>query len=194
MLKLNFYWIFWLLLTQTCLFAQKEMNIPPPLPVEDINTGKPICVYKPSDKKRQTTFPFSKADTIKIFSYPANMKINSNIIRTTIVNPYIKVTEIKETIILNEAQTDSLFSIFYDFKHQGGPLEKLFCTYLPRHCIVFYQGEEVLAFFEICLQCAQMRPSPNVDFGEFCSDKLCKFKKFFKQIGIQYEIHSEYCP
>jgi hypothetical protein len=66
MLQPNFYWIFAFMLSRVTLFAQKEMDIPPPLPPQK----QPICIYEPSDKKPKNTFPFNMADTIKIFSYP----------------------------------------------------------------------------------------------------------------------------
>jgi hypothetical protein len=191
MCKPNFYWFFYLFLATCGCLSLKKIEIYPSAPaLTDIYA---TCIDAKSDKKRQSTFPFDKADTIKVFSYPADVEVDSNHSWTTLVPESVEVTEVKETIVLNTTQIDSLFSIFYDTKRQGTRYGAPSC-YSPRHCIVFYEGKKVLAFFEICFHCFRVKSSPNVDFGELCGDKLCKFQKFFKQIGIQYEINSENCP
>jgi hypothetical protein len=191
MCKPNFYWLFFLFLATCGCLSLKKTEIYPPAPaLTDIYA---TCIDAKSDKKRQSTFPFDKADTIKVFSYPADVEVDSNPIWTTIVPEYVHVTEIKETIVLNKTQIDTLFSIFYDSKRSNSVYGRASC-YSPRHCIIFYQGNNPLAYFEICFHCFQVESSKNVDFGELCGDKICKFQKFFKKIGIQYEIDSENCP
>lgn len=155
-------------------FSQEMKDRLPPSMI-----GESRCVSIKSAKTRQTTFPFDQADTVKVFSY-----VNPTELRQILAKNPVG-TNIKEEIVLSESQTDGLFSIFHDFKQTGRSHVGAIC-YIPRHCIVFYQDSHVLAFYELCLACKTYSQTPNVDFGDLCSDKFYKFRSFFEHIGIRY--------
>jgi hypothetical protein len=158
------------------------------------------CIYRKSKRTRQTTFPFNQADTVKVFSYPeAEPKIQRDKPVTVLVpkkepivlvKDEVIVSEIKEVVLLTKTQQDRLVALLYDYKPKNRFRPTIKC-YVPRHCIVFYKEGQVLAFFEICLQCRQTKQTPNVDFGASCPQQFDQFRTFFKQIGIQYGVESE---
>jgi hypothetical protein len=189
------------------LFSQKGVDTLPqrlnrseetiPEPPGAIGAEYP-CVYQKSRRTRQTTVPFNQADTIKVFSYPEpGSEIQEDGTQTTpkrkpivLVKKAVRVSEIKEVVRLTDAQKDSLFALFYDWKSPKGTDRGAAC-YQPRHCIIFYKKQRVVAFFEICLTCHQVNHTPKVDFGELCGDKFNQFRTFFYQIGIRYGLESE---
>ncbi|HEV7231374.1 MAG TPA: hypothetical protein VGO45_08610 [Bacteroidia bacterium] len=90
-----------------------------------------------------------------------------------------------DRIILNKSQTDSLFSILYNYKPLDPGGNSTDC-YEPRHAIVFYQNNRATAFIEICFECNRTIRTHGIDFGLFCSDKYSMLRNFFWFIGVQH--------
>lgn len=158
--------------------------------VTDIEEGR--CIYRKYDKKSNVTYPFNKADKIEIVYYPFREDSYTN--NELIKDNQFTVKNIKERIILNANQKEELFSILYDYTTKS---EKFYVDstpadcYNPRHSIIFYSGDKVISYLEVCLECGGYKA--NSGFGNFCSDKYCMLQHYFKSSGIKNGIIDEMC-
>jgi len=154
--------------------------------------GGTRCAFKRTEKKPESTFPFNKSDKIELVSYGAKLNLHSD--NELIRDGKFMVKEIKQRVTLNKAQTDSLFSILYNFeKIKKGSEEPLADCYNPRHCIVFYQDGRAISFLEICFDCRKRRMPENLDFGESCDEKWCLLQNFFKVNKADFGLIEEIC-
>lgn len=142
----------------------------------------------PKDK-----FPVSSTDKIELVSYSS--RPNSYTDTSLIVDGKFKVEYIKQRVTLDKAQTDSLLSILYNVKPFpiGIDTTGLADCYNPRHSILFNKGNKTIAFLEVCFECGGTRQSKGVDFGQFCSEKMCMLQRFFKANKADFGIIDEIC-
>jgi len=159
---------------------------------DQYDPGETSCIYSKTAKKLTDTYPFDQADKIEIVSYPVRSDAYSN--DKLIVDSSFVVKGIKDRIVLTTQQSDSLFSILFDYKtkREGSVVPDADC-YNPRHSIIFYHRTKPIAFLEVCLECGGTRHSKDTNFGVFCDDKMCMLQKFFKSIGVKNGITDELC-
>ena len=143
------------------------------------------CVYSKSDSDRRSVYPFNQADKIEIISYPVrrdNLK--------SLLAKGATMKEVKERIVLNQVQSDSIFSIFsnYSSKKEGRDVAACFD---PRHSILFYKKKKVFAAIEICFTCNQIIHTPRVNVGILCDNKLNLLRDLFGQFGIKYGLFGD---
>lgn len=148
------------------------------------------CVYYKSDRKPSETFPFNEADKIVIYSYKS--RDSASLGEKLIVHGKFTLKNFKETVVLNQLQKDSLFSLLYNYKTRYDDCSGITASacYVPRHSIVFYKDKRAIAFLELCLECGQENAN-NTDFGNFCYGKMDLFEKYFKSIGIKEGLPNE---
>jgi hypothetical protein len=91
--------------------------------------------------------------------------------------------DIKEEIILNSVQRDSLFRLLNRnmCDIDGGAI-----CYDPRHAIVFYDSNRrSFSYIEICFDCTNYETSGNFKL-DFCYEKSQAIKSLFQSCGVTY--------
>jgi hypothetical protein len=137
-------------------------------------------------------FPINTMDNIELVSYNTRTSYSN---ADLVVNGQFKVDNIKQRVILNDTQADSLLSILYNINPSPVGIDttgQVDC-YNPSHSIVFYNQAKAIAFFEICFECGGTRQSKGVDFGKFCQEKQCILQRFFKANKVDFGIIDEMC-
>jgi hypothetical protein len=158
--------------------------------VEEV-VSSATCVYV-NEKSQRQTFPFSKADKIELVSYDLRQDSYGN--RDLVSDGTFSVDSIRQRVVLDGNQRDSLFSILYNFKAVPAGIESSQADcYNPRHSIVFYQKNKAMAFLEICFECGGTKQTAGVDFGPFCPEKLCMLQRFFKASKADVGIDDKLC-
>lgn len=137
------------------------------------------CIYKKTNKQLSQIYPFNTADKIVVVNYPYRKDSYTN--DNLIVNDSFIVKGISKVVTIENRQIDTLFSILYDYEGNAGFAAD---CYNPRHSVIFYKDNKAIAFFEVCLECGGFRKSKNANFGNFCDETICRFQKFFKELGI----------
>ncbi|NOT52200.1 MAG: hypothetical protein HOP10_13080 [Chitinophagaceae bacterium] len=172
--------IFSIFLVISCIFCQCKS-------AED---DRPICIYKKSGKTIEQQFPFNQSDRIEIVSYDSRNDTVGNLI----LDGRFIVNDIYDLVVLNKPQTDSLFSLLYDYERNknAGPVRYADC-YNPRHSVVFYKAGKAIAFWEICLECGGQRQTANTEFDKFCHENTCRIQELFINAGIKDGIIPEQC-
>lgn len=149
------------------------------------------CVFERNEEMK-LTFPFSTSDKVELVSYECRKDSYSN--DNLISGDKFTVDNIKQRVTLDRSKRDSVYSILYNFRPSPVGQDTLQADcYNPRHSIVFYEKSKAVAFFEICFECGGTRQSPNVDFGQFCPEKMCILQNFFKTNGADFGIIDEMC-
>jgi len=148
------------------------------------------CVFDKSNKVMANTYPFDTADEIQIVSYPKSRKRAEKYDDVTtrqilLEEGKYKAKGIKETIALSKEKWQTLFSLLYDYQTAEGKTTEYIECYTPKHAILFLQNKKVIAYLEISLECNDTRQSKNVEFGTYCTEKMCMLQKFFKENGIK---------
>ncbi len=149
------------------------------------------CIHKNSLtlNKRLSKFPFNEAIKIKIVSFEKPDSFHFTYL-LPIKNKLVDNTKLKETIILNNLQIDSLTNIIYNYGYKGifHSFNENACLYKPKNAILFLdKNEQVFAFIELCFECGEYRMSDNrISIGELCSQKYLLLKMFFYKNGIRF--------
>jgi hypothetical protein len=137
-------------------------------------TGFDSCIYKKMYNvgELRNKYPFSKADSVVIQSFE---------------NSGDSAHHIKERIVLNRMQTDSLTSILFNFQPLYPDYEKVRMCYTPHHIINFCKAGKNISFIELCFICNRYKSDPSSEYwGVFCDNKYHQLKAFFKAAGITY--------
>lgn len=165
---------------------------------DEYDEGETGCAYAKTYKKPENIYPFDRSDKIELVSYDTRRDSYSNdelIQDGKFTLSKSALTKIEQRIRLDKTQSDSLFSILYNYKKiRHGNFESVADCYNPRHSIVFYQNGRAIAFLEICFTCNGTRQTKDVDFGEFCDEKWCVLQKFFEANKADYALFDEMCP
>jgi hypothetical protein len=158
----------------------------------EFDEGETGCLYDKSNKRPGDTYPFDKSDKIELVSYQTRRTNRSN--DSLIQDGNFTVPNIRQRVRLNKVQSDTLFSILYNYKKiRQGDVEFVADCYNPRHSIVFYQAGRAFAFLEVCFQCNGTRQTRDLNFGEFCDEKWCALQKFFNATGADFGLIHEMC-
>lgn len=143
--------------------------------------------------KMEETFPFSDSEKVEIISYPCRIywdtiQNNNGInILDPVVNKKLAVNTsgIKDRVILNDDSENKLFN--YLFVNDCPDNFSVAGCFNPRHCVLFYnEQEEIIAYFEVCLDCGTYEASQGMEVNEICLERIGTLYKIFKQTGIKY--------
>jgi hypothetical protein len=156
-------------------------------------------VYQKTEKKLTNTHPFSEATRIDVINYPTSYYDEENPNSMILNLPSARAGRIfpkmiDTTVTLNQTQIKEVFSILYDYKiviDDGyGPAD----CYVPHHTIIFYDQQEIIGYFEICLTCSDFRTSKNFKVPYFCGKQWCLMRFFFESLGMNtiYQGEDEY--
>ncbi len=143
--------------------------------------------------KMEETFPFSKSEKIEIISYPCRIywdTIQNNNVRD-ILDPVVdkklavNTSGIKDRVTLNDDTKNKLFN--YLFVDNCPDDSSVAGCFNPRHCVLFYnEQEEIIAYFEVCLDCGTYETSEGMKINDICLERVSALYKIFKQAGIKY--------
>ena len=179
----------------TALFSCKEEASNTDALNDEMNEQE--CVYKKYPYPKDSVFPFSQADKIEIIAYDSAFgsaftggRIHGYTIERLRDSMSIK-SNIRDKVILNKNQADTLFSIFvdYTFENASTGIVSADC-YNPRHAILFYKDGQLIEYVEICFECARIefigRKSKFAKFcyNNFCEGKWCYLSEYFKKCGM----------
>jgi hypothetical protein len=90
---------------------------------------------------------------------------------------------IKETLVLNREQTDSLLTLL---KTDMCKFDGTAICYDPAHAIVFFNGSgQPFGYIELCFSCTNYETSGDFDM-DFCYEKSEALKDLFQSFGIKY--------
>lgn len=130
------------------------------------------------------TFPFSETDKVEVVSFN-HMDFSADEKSYDIVDGKLPFNDniIKERIVLTEKQRNILFNLLHTDDCTEGIYE--YDCYMPQHRIIFYNDDKIIAFLEVCLQCAGSVASKNFETATLCEAKINEFGDFFKSIGIK---------
>jgi len=137
------------------------------------------------------TFPYSVVDTIKVIAY--NSQGLPGCLTQSLVNEKgefdVKNSHttngIEQVKLLTPIQVKQIFKILT--AKDASSMQVADC-YLPRHAIVFYKSQKVIAFIEFCFECNQycMYPTKNT-FSYIGQNKMEQIKYFLGELGgIKY--------
>ncbi|RYD77711.1 MAG: hypothetical protein EOP53_12540 [Sphingobacteriales bacterium] len=143
------------------------------------------CFYQKNSASIDKTFPFSVADKIEVVSHLppfSAQKIKSKNDSIQIDN--YTIFGIKERIKLKKEQTDSLFSILYNFTNKSNTQRTMDCDD-PRHAVIFYAKSKPIAYIDICIECSQVHYPKQMEIPVFCDEKWKMLESYFKSIGIK---------
>jgi len=153
------------------------------------------CIYSKSTRKINDIFPFNACDRIELVTYDSIGKENEfrQIHRArTILTDSLGQYGFCERVRIDSILTDSLFSIFYNYKSIDSMHIRAAC-YNPRHAILFYKGQTLIEYFEICFECAgteYLRKESS--FPGFCNEQWSYLKQFFRNAGIKTRLDRQH--
>lgn len=157
-------------------------------------TTKPDSISSPDSLHTlSSTYPFSKAVRIELFSYPdrmewdQNKKHESSILQNGKMD--VKLKKIKERKKLSSSEQTELFNILYKSTcDQKAPMR----CYAPRHALVFYDSsQKAFAFIEICLACRTAKVSEGISVDIGCRTRIMELNAFFERVGIKYGLNGK---
>lgn len=147
-----------------------------------VKTAEDKAVVKTAEKQKilpemKKTFPFSESNRIEVISFN-HMDFSADENSYEIVDGKVPFNEniIKERIVLTEERRSELFRLLYTDDCTEGLYE--YDCYMPEHRIIFYDDDKIIAFLEICLQCAGSVASKNFETTEFCEAKSVNWVAF----------------
>lgn len=148
------------------------------------------CIYSKSKFSRDSVFPFNESNKIELIAYDSTSEADffgGRITHMKKPHDSLSKVRIRERVVLNTGQTDTLFSIIHDYKFNDDRLygESAAC-YNPRHAILFYHDNKLIEVLEICFECQQIEHiDKRSKFGLMCHDKWCYLIQYFKKCGIK---------
>lgn len=159
---------------------------------ENINGGRSpseeadlSCFYKKkyTSAQRKGFYPFDVAETIKLVSFRYH-KHNYPIRGDKLIADSLFEIKSLDKEGINKL-TDILYNNFYRKKPDYGLQTQCF---FPRNAILFFdkQGnlkESIL----LCFHCDRhQESSEKIDFGNNCSEKMEKLRRYFIKVGLQF--------
>ena len=184
-----------LLLFSAATFAQKKKKIIeykfPTERDDSIATENYKCIYRNiySLQQRMQFYPFNKANKILLISYD-DTTVTQN--TTPVKNRKLDITQVRESLVLNDLQIDSLTKILYnvgvkstDYWFQlADPGLK---CYNPRNSVIFLDGKgRVIDYIEICFECHQDRlSSKRIKNWASCESKFELLQDYFYWTGLK---------
>ena len=132
--------------------------------------------------ERANNYPFNNSKEIRIVS------INKSLGDKFIESNQIDLSLVRESVILNNSQIDSLTDILYNIGYDGTFLYYSRGCYYPKNAIIFIDtAGQAFAFIELSFQCSGFRISSNkVTPFKFCNEKYDLLKSLFRKSGILY--------
>jgi hypothetical protein len=182
-----------ILILLSCSEKNQEQNV-------IVNKGpedeKGHCTISKFKLERKKTFPFNVCDRIELVTYDSlftNFPIEQRIWKKTILSNSLGRYGFCERVSLNEKQTDSLFAIIYNYESIDDVHLSSAC-YNPRHAILFYKGNTLVQYFEICFECMGTQYLRNKSrFPKFCNDQWCYLQQFFRDSEIKKRLGKSKC-
>jgi hypothetical protein len=191
------------LLTILFLFVAGTVKAQPsgkPPPIEGpsskqhkINEYNRSCLFrnKYTVSQRRAFYPFYKASTIKLVSFPCKEEGICGLPKN---GNRVLFNQLKEIKTLSLAQVDELTNILYNYSFRGKfdfEIEKL--CYKPRNAILFFDDKgKSFAYIELCFECRHSEPSsPKIKLGDNCAGKYQLLQNFFAKSGITYGVRTK---
>lgn len=151
--------------------------------------------HKPSSDDA-LTFAFKQATSVRVLSYSDGMyeppviegeeqkdSVETETVFRVAGDLRIPESTIKEEIILNSAQRDSLLRLL---QLNMCEIDGVAICYNPRHAILFYDSsDQPFSYVEICFECTNYRTYGNFAL-DFCYEKSQAIRSLFQSIGIEY--------
>ena len=194
-----------MLVATSCLLSVLQETIIEEKQIENINKQPVQTVNKDSleqgqctitkwKRKRNEVFPFNVCDRIEIVTYDSTDGYDlGKIGYSTILTDSIGQYGFCERVPLNEKQIDTLFSIMYGYISIDDLHISAAC-YNPRHAILFYKGNTLVEYFEICFECMGTEYLRNQSrFPQFCNEQWCYLQEFFKRSGVKKRLGKLNC-
>lgn len=180
----------------------KKEKLPPPATVEADIEIRYEHTHRYTIAQLRKRFLLKKSKQVLLISYTCT---NEECISTSIVDnndtqpakaPVNKVRhgvdtlgykEVREIMILNSDQVDSLMTMMYNVRQISGPRATLGCYY-PRNSIVFLNAlNEKVAFIDMCFECYNLVAShKDLKADETLKGKYEMMREFFYNAGIMY--------
>ncbi len=131
------------------------------------------------------TFPFSEEDKVEVISYPVRYEWDTLRVKGDYNNFLVEKRKLmsdpshfKDRIILDNVSKKKIFeALFVDEEVDDSPS----ACFDPRHAILFYNKEDIIAYMEICFHCNNAR----ADFKHSYYN-LDELEKIFKNSGVKY--------
>jgi hypothetical protein len=139
---------------------------------------------------------FNHASRVQLLSYVNRMGDETPLIEGEEQKPVQKDTAffvvddlripestIKERLILNNTQRDSLFRLFNENMCK---IDGVAICYNPRHAVIFVdQANHAFGYIELCFDCTNYQTPGNFQL-DFCYEKGEALKAMFQSFGINY--------
>lgn len=145
-------------------------------------------------KKIDSTYPFSKAKYIKIYSYPNRSAwdvkrgmsgghlFNNELIKDGKLN--FDLSYIQEEVRLDKNQKELLFKILYNKDCES---DAMAACYNPRHLIAFYNSKnQIYEYIEFCLECSNFQAEEKTTSFTICNSKTDTIKQTLQNFGVKY--------
>jgi len=137
-------------------------------------------------------FPFSEADKIEVISYPVRHKWDTirndghhQELNYLVKDQKLMVDEayIKEKRVLTEDAKKLLFEFL--FEDRGNNQSDVAC-FNPRHSILFYREDKIIAFMEVCLECGNADSDFKYKYENLNYETIGELESIFNEAGIKY--------
>jgi hypothetical protein len=143
---------------------------------------KPLKTIPLVDNKENNFF--ETIDSVRLISFPSKMYWDKKeIMSEKDVDFEIPNDKIIDNLTLNKEELDEIVEILkIDYKNECMEAD----CYEPRHMLQFYKNDEIIAFYEICLECGGHQNSKNLDFlPPFCLQKGEELKQVFIKMKLK---------
>jgi hypothetical protein len=141
-------------------------------------------IFLSCNKKDNKTAEFlNKYDKIRLISYNTHRDVYSSKYELKIADDTIQIPNIKyvDNIVLNENFSRKIAEVLLSTENEC----VLADCYNPRHIILFYKADKIIAFYEFCAECGGSTQSKSIKFPELCTDKGDRLIEIFKELKLK---------
>jgi hypothetical protein len=142
------------------------------------------CTLTKSPRTSSQTFPFNSSTKVEAIDFDHKSP-------QRIYGLEYKILSGDQRVVLTKNQTDSLFSILYNYGDIKNTYNANADCYIPRNALIFTNNGKAVGFIEICFQCHKYKLSDGLTIP-FCDEKVCMLQYFMRDIGIK-DLLTEEC-
>lgn len=142
-----------------------------------------ILIISCSERENKTAEFLKKYDNIRLVSYNTHRDVYSSNYELKIAHDTVPIPDIKfiDNIVLDKHYSEKIVDILLSEENQC----VLADCYNPRHLLLFYRQDKIVAFYEFCAECGGSRQSKNISFPELCTDKGDRIIEIFKEMKLK---------